>query len=278
MGLPWAVDALLSSTMNWVKVCWLGVALRIPVRAALAPSAEVPVYNGICSSTGVYNTSSTPANLPWNTYNYCNAPHVNAAHYEVPGNAPNATLVYLNALIRHHKVNGVVLPHNGGANDDEYRRGLRTTYILKRANSIKCRGTAPISFSSITEGARRTSFTRHTAHHGTLSLFRCGTGRAMRVSSRTKVFRTRSAMAKYVHPALASGFWLEWYGVQDFWSVYAHKLGFLDNVNEEDIFIRTSVVDRTYQVAGGILTGMDPAMASKTFPVLTQPSAVSSFF
>lgn len=81
------------------------------MQTALALSTEVPVYNGICSSTGVYNTSFTPANLPWNTYNYCNAPHVNAAHYEAPSNAPNATLVYLNAVIRHHKVNGAVPQH-----------------------------------------------------------------------------------------------------------------------------------------------------------------------
>lgn len=108
MGVSATIDALLSSTMNWAKMWWLGVVLRIPVRTALALSAEVPVYNGICSSTGVYNTSFTPANLPWNTYNYCNAPHVNAAHYEVPGNTPNATLVYLNTLIRHHKVNAVI--------------------------------------------------------------------------------------------------------------------------------------------------------------------------
>ena len=54
-------------------------------------------FNG----TGVYNSSVTPTNLPWNTYNYCNAPHVTAQHYEAP---KGAELVYLNLMMRHHKV------------------------------------------------------------------------------------------------------------------------------------------------------------------------------
>ena len=53
------------------------------------------------STIGVYNSSKTPTDLPWNTYNYCNAPHVNAAHYSPP---ENAELVYFNLMMRHHKV------------------------------------------------------------------------------------------------------------------------------------------------------------------------------
>ncbi|TFY78410.1 hypothetical protein EWM64_g5599 [Hericium alpestre] len=53
--------------------------------------------------TGVYSSSETPASLPWNTYNYCNAPHVNAKHYAVPNEAHGSELVYLNVMIRHHK-------------------------------------------------------------------------------------------------------------------------------------------------------------------------------
>lgn len=57
----------------------------------------------LASVTGVYNTSQTPSDLPWDTYNYCNAPHVNAQHYTKP-NVSGAKLVYLNTVIRHHKV------------------------------------------------------------------------------------------------------------------------------------------------------------------------------
>ena len=38
--------------------------------------------------------------------------------------------------------------------------------------------------------------------------------------------------------------------------------------------MRTSVETRTMQVASGIISGMDPAFASRTFPVTTQPSPV----
>ena len=57
----------------------------------------------LASATGVYDTSQTPADLPWDTYNYCNAPHVSAEHYAKP-NVSDATLVYLNTVMRHHKV------------------------------------------------------------------------------------------------------------------------------------------------------------------------------
>ena len=57
----------------------------------------------LLNSTGIYNSSVTPSDLPWNTYNYCNAPHVNSQHYTQPED-PAATLEYLNVVIRHHKV------------------------------------------------------------------------------------------------------------------------------------------------------------------------------
>lgn len=57
----------------------------------------------ISSKNGVYDTSVTPGTLPWNTYNYCNAPHVNAKHYTRPVDS-GAKLVYLNVVMRHHKV------------------------------------------------------------------------------------------------------------------------------------------------------------------------------
>lgn len=59
--------------------------------------SDVVGFNG----TGVYNSSWTPISLPWNTYNYCNAPHVAQDHYEA---LEGAELVYLNLMMRHHKV------------------------------------------------------------------------------------------------------------------------------------------------------------------------------
>ncbi len=78
-------------------------AAHLPLLCSLVGLASGD--NGkLASAHGVYNSSVTPDTLPWNTYNYCNAPHVNAKHYSRPPNAPHARLVYLNTVIRHHKV------------------------------------------------------------------------------------------------------------------------------------------------------------------------------
>ena len=74
------------------------------------------IFGGVISllvaiaSNTIYNGSGTPTTLPWNTYNYCNAPHVNPAHYSQPENAFDAKLVYLNMVMRHHKVRLHFLP------------------------------------------------------------------------------------------------------------------------------------------------------------------------
>jgi hypothetical protein len=44
---------------------------------------------------------------PWVTSNYCNAPHVNASHYQLP--SEGAQLIHLTVMMRHHKVN--IRPH-----------------------------------------------------------------------------------------------------------------------------------------------------------------------
>jgi 2-phosphoxylose phosphatase len=62
---------------------------------------------------------------------------------------------------------------------------------------------------------------------------------------------------------------------QDFWGVYHGKLGFLQEVNERQLYIRTSTETRTFQVAGGMLYGMNKKLATNTFKVYTQPDVVS---
>lgn len=65
-------------------------------------------YSPLASAHGVYTSSQTPPTLAWNTYNFCNAPHVNVAHYEFPPNATESTggsqLVHVSVIMRHHKV------------------------------------------------------------------------------------------------------------------------------------------------------------------------------
>ena len=46
--------------------------------------------------------SSLYSSRPWDTFKYCNAPHVNASHYQPA--KEGAKLVHLTVLMRHHKV------------------------------------------------------------------------------------------------------------------------------------------------------------------------------
>jgi hypothetical protein len=56
--------------------------------------------------------------------------------------------------------------------------------------------------------------------------------------------------------------------------VYHGKLGFLKAVDEKTLHVRTSTETRTFQVAGGVLYGMDKSMARRPFKVHTQPDNV----
>jgi hypothetical protein len=67
---------------------------------------------------------------------------------------------------------------------------------------------------------------------------------------------------------------------QDFWDVYHKKLGLLNKVgegrDEDELYIRTSTETRTFQVAGGMLYGMDPSRGGNPFKVHNQPNTVST--
>lgn len=82
----------------------LGSYLAFLSQLALRKTSAYTVESNMSMDAGVYTTSTTPPTLPWNTYNYCNAPHVNADHYSTPAHNEEAELVYLNVVMRHHKV------------------------------------------------------------------------------------------------------------------------------------------------------------------------------
>ncbi|KAF7979741.1 hypothetical protein HWV62_41116 [Athelia sp. TMB] len=73
----------------------------LALATAQADQATINSSSERSIGASVYNSSKTPEGLPWNTYNYCNAPHVNLAHYDVPDTA--AELVHVTAIMRHHK-------------------------------------------------------------------------------------------------------------------------------------------------------------------------------
>lgn len=64
-------------------------------------AAVTALSNSSALAHGIYNGSSLPSGLAWNTYNYCNAPHVNAEHY--PAAPSHSKLVYVTSFQRHAK-------------------------------------------------------------------------------------------------------------------------------------------------------------------------------
>ena len=92
--------------MGWTHAAFaLSALLAGDAAAQTRPSVVGTILSNqsaLASASGVYNTSTTPAGIPWDTYNYCNAPHVNAAHYAAP-NVSGAVLQYLQVVQRHHK-------------------------------------------------------------------------------------------------------------------------------------------------------------------------------
>ncbi|KAA1477624.1 phosphoglycerate mutase-like protein [Dentipellis sp. KUC8613] len=190
--------------------------------------------------TGVYNSSETPASLPWNTYNYCNAPHVNAKHYAAPPQSPGSELVYMNVMIRHHKRT----PDNLYPSENE----------LNPAAGWNCTDFLQFNYGGGAANVFHNTFTP--PDHPFISLIwngTCDEGQLTEAGLRD---------------AIRHG--------QDFWGVYHTKLGFLHQVDESEIFIRTSVADRTYQVSSGLLFGMDSATAHRSWPVYTEPSVIDS--
>lgn len=226
------------------NVLTLFIALITTSGAQDTDSAPQIATNGtgfptlISTPLGVYNSSNTPSNFPWNTYNYCNAPHVNAAHYVKP--PQDAELVYLNMLMRHHKRT----PDN----------------LYPQENSVNkvpwnCSDYDEFSFGG--PGAANIFHTTFTPPwHPFISLIWNGTCDEGQL--------TREGL----EDAKQHG--------KDFWSVYSTKLGLLHSVNEKDFFVRTSTETRTFEVAGGMLAGMQPSLINKSFPVHNQPSPIDN--
>ncbi|KAI0312124.1 histidine phosphatase superfamily [Amylostereum chailletii] len=192
-----------------------------------------PGFNG----TGIYNASTTPRALPWNTYNYCNAPHVHAAHYRAPD---GAVLVYLNGMMRHHKRT----PDNLYPDEN----------ALNPAAGWDCANIEQLDY--VGGGAQVRPLTETPGAHPFRSLVWNGTCEAGQL--------TRGGFEDAVQHG------------RDLWSVYHHTLPFLSAVDPDEIAIRVSPSARTRQVASGLLRGMDPSTASRVWPVAVEPSTIDS--
>ncbi|ETW79038.1 hypothetical protein HETIRDRAFT_323470 [Heterobasidion irregulare TC 32-1] len=216
----------------------LGVAALFHLIAWITRTTSTTSSPGF--GIGVYNSSQTPPDLPWDTYNYCNAPHVNAEHYSTPASPDGSELVYLNVIMRHHKRT----PDNLYPNE----------YELNPSSGWNCSNFLQFNYGGGGAHVFHNFVTPPT--HPFLSQIWNGTCDEGQLTEAG------------LQDAIRHG--------KDFWGVYHDKVGFLQMVDERDIYVRTSVADRTFQVASGFLFGMDPATVHKSWPVFTEPSVIDS--
>jgi hypothetical protein len=165
-------------------------------------------HERLASASGVYNSSQTPSTLPWNTYNFCNAPHVNAAHYELPPNTTftsngGSQLIHVSVIIRHHKVRAFLFfLFNYFVYLASKRSARRTTPPHPSATStLQQGGFAPTRLynSRMISAARqsRTTPRRPTTTHSHL---RSGLDRAMSGSSLLVDSLMPRSTERWVHP------------------------------------------------------------------------------
>jgi hypothetical protein len=127
----------------------------------------------------------------------------------------------------------------------------------------------------VTMAKARTSFTRPPSRPRTPFLVRFGTVPVTKANSLQGVWRMPWHMERLSFILLLRLNFSKLPGHQDFASVYTDKLKFFKDVNPNDIWVRTSTEDRTYQVAGGILYGIDASLDQQVFKVHNEPATVN---
>ncbi|KAI0293662.1 phosphoglycerate mutase-like protein [Multifurca ochricompacta] len=225
-----------------MQLIFQNLAFALPLASSVV-TAQNPGL-GLSSASGVYNSSETPSMLPWNTYNFCNAPHINALHYAPPPLAVSAAgqLVHVSVVMRHHKrTPDNLAPSERALNPPmgwDCSKAVQLTYDL---------GGVAIAHDATTP-----------AQHPFARTIWSGTCDAGQLTSGGLIDAAQHG--------------------KDLWELYHDHLGFLSVVSPEEIWVRTSTEDRTMQVAGAMLAAMDPLRAARGQPwaVHTQPSSIDS--
>ncbi|KAF8483947.1 phosphoglycerate mutase-like protein [Russula ochroleuca] len=180
--------------------------------------------------------SSPSFSGPWDKY--CNAPHVNASHYQLP--EEGTELVHLTVMMRHHKRTPTALvPNERGIND-----GI----------PWDCSGVSLFKYDG--GGARLSHSVFTPPDHPFARQMWAGNCEVGQLT--TGGF----------HDSKAHG--------MDLWELYHGRLGFLRLVDPSEIGVRTTYIDRTKQVASGVLAGMDPSSAKRPWAVHAQPQLIDS--
>ncbi|KAH9980673.1 phosphoglycerate mutase-like protein [Russula compacta] len=182
---------------------------------------------------------SAPSALskPWATSGYCNAPHVNASHYQP---VEGAELVHLSIMMRHHKRTPIALvPNEHGIN-----LGLEWD----------CSGVKQFTYDG--GGTPSSHFVTIPPRHPFAQQIWAGSCEEGQLT------------AGGFHDSRIHG--------KDLWELYHRRLGFLRAVNPSEIGVRTTYVDRTKHVASGVLAGMDPSTTRRPWPAHAQPQRIDS--
>jgi len=78
-------------------------SLRTLIARTAVPMLALALVSVVCFLFSARSVLATPyVTRPWVPSGYCNAPHVNASHYQPP--SEDAQLVHVSAIMRHHKV------------------------------------------------------------------------------------------------------------------------------------------------------------------------------
>ncbi|KAG9711380.1 phosphoglycerate mutase-like protein, partial [Aureobasidium melanogenum] len=213
------------------------------------PSTKVSDLQYVINSTGVFgdfifNSSTTPAGLPYSTYNWCNMPHVRSTEY--PKVNSSYKLQYIHVIHRHHK---------------------RTPYA---ANTFPVESYA---WECSDEGLyyNANTFTGANANSSALTYWSVFT-------SPSNPLAPQGFNGTCQFPQLTAG------GLddshqhgKDIYGVYHGLLGFLPaKYDSRKMQFRVTNNVITSQVASNLIPGMFSSLEGKNIPLLIQPDSIDS--
>lgn len=97
--MPTAQVAVLAASVGSLNASSIEKNYHAPGKSALNDLDSVLAGSGIHGF--IFNTSQTPSNLPYSTYNWCNMPHIRKDEYILP--PPEYELRFVELIHRHHK-------------------------------------------------------------------------------------------------------------------------------------------------------------------------------
>ncbi|KAK5081056.1 hypothetical protein LTR70_009318 [Exophiala xenobiotica] len=199
------------------------------------------VLNGTNIYGYIFNSSTTPLDVPYSTYNWCNMPHTRANEYIIPD--PDFELRYVEVIHRHHKRT----PYASNTFPQEQYPWLCNDESLYYYAAPSDNSAAQIVWNisqSPLNPFKPTGFPNSTCQF----------------------------------PQITAGGLLDsrQHGA-DVFSVYHDLLSFLPSTFDADrIFFRVTNNVITSQVAAQVAVGMYPSLDSHTVPVTVQPVNVDS--